>query len=160
MRYLVGIWDRISQYHFVNLTEAIYCAIVYKIHWNTFGDQKEAYTITLPKIPAQIIISSLSAHLTRLNSQNDTVKLDLSFQRDNVPSQASRFTKAWLSDQGIVGEYRPPQSLDLDLNSVVKKISGRVLVGYHLKFPVKKCTNYHLLLIEDLCTELRMDIMK
>ena len=68
--------------------------------------------------------------------------------------------KNWLSDQGIVGEYRPPQSLDLDLNSVVKKISGRVLVGYHLKFPVKKCTNYHLLLIEDLCTELRMDIMK
>ena len=45
----------------------------------------------------------------------------------------------------------------MDINSVLKTICGRVLVGYLLKFPVKKCINYHLLLIEDLWTGLRME---
>ena len=45
----------------------------------------------------------------------------------------------------------------MDLNSVVIKNSGRVLVGYLHKFSVKKCINYHLLFIEDLWTGLRME---
>ena len=45
----------------------------------------------------------------------------------------------------------------MDLNSVIKRNSGIVLVGYLLKFPVKKCINYHLLLIEDLWIGLRME---
>ena len=45
----------------------------------------------------------------------------------------------------------------MDLNLAVKKNSGRVLVGYFLKFSVNKCINYHLLFIEHVWTGLRME---
>ena len=52
-----------------------------------------------------------------LNSQNDDVKQSIIFQQDNAPSNASRFTKGWLSGVGITEQRLmdwPPQSPDLN----------------------------------------------
>ena len=52
-----------------------------------------------------------------VNSQNNDVKQNIIFQQDNAPSNASRFTKSWLSGVGTTGQRLmdwPSQSPDLN----------------------------------------------
>ena len=66
---------RVRQYHLVNFTEAINCAVLSRIHFNIFGDQKETY-YNATKDSRQNH-RPLSVYLPLLNSQNDTVRLSL-----------------------------------------------------------------------------------